>query len=112
MTIEEILESICNLRVKYDLSLLYLDYTDVTLLCRLGFSYDIFIQIYANIRKDKVNLALIVEGCRIYGVDREGGYTHEHPIENPNLHVLKESEPSIEDFIIKSIGILDNLGLL
>ena len=55
---------------------------------------------------------MIVEGCRIYGVDREGGYTHEHPIENPNLHVLKESEPSIEDFIIKSIGILDNLGLL
>ncbi len=112
MTIDEILKNIYSLKVKYDLNLLFLDYTDITLLCRLGFSYDIFIQIYVNIRKNKVNLALVVKDNRIYGIDREGGFMHEHPIESPELHIPHESEVSIEDFIIKSIDILENLGLL
>jgi hypothetical protein len=40
--------------------ILYLDYSDITLISRVGFSPDIFIQIYANIKKEKTNMALIV----------------------------------------------------
>lgn len=57
-------------------------------------------------------MALVVKDNRIYGIDREGGFMHEHPIESPELHIPHESEVSIEDFIIKSIDILENLGLL
>ena len=112
MTIQEILQTIHNLKVKYNLDLLFLDFTDVTVLCRLGLSCDIFIQVYTNVKKDKTNLALVVKGYRIYGIDKERECIHEHPITNPESHNPKETELSIEDFILKSIDILNSFGFL
>jgi len=89
-----------------------LDCTDVTLICRMGYTSDVFIQVYLNCIKQKLNLALIVGQTRIYGVDKEGGIYHKHPVENPELHIPLKEEISLEEFILKNMEILRNLGLL
>ena len=62
-------------------------------------------------KKQKINLALIVSGGRIYGIDKEGGSYHKHPFENPELHI--ETKPSeIEEFVIQSIEYLKILKLI
>jgi len=45
----------------------------------LVFSREVFVQIYANETKEKLNIALVVAGERVYGIDKEGGFYHEHP---------------------------------
>lgn len=87
MKVEDFLLEIFSVKKKYELTLLYFDYTDNTLICRLGLDSEIFIQIYVNVRKEKLNLALIIKDFRIYGVDKEGGFYHEHPVKNPTLHL-------------------------
>ena len=68
-----ILEDITN---RYGLKIISLDFTEITLISRIGFSLEMFIQIYANTTKDKVNLALIIGDDRIYGIDKECGVYH------------------------------------
>lgn len=60
MAIEELIQIFEDIAGRYGLKILYLDYSDITLISRVGFSPDIFIQIYANIKKEKTNMALIV----------------------------------------------------
>ena len=109
--ISEIIKSIQDITERYGLKILYLDFTDVTLISRIGFSYKIFMQIYVNVKKEKLNMALIVAGERIYRMDKEGGFYHEHPFENPSLHI--SSKPlDIEDFVIQSIEILKMMNLI
>jgi len=55
---------------------------------------EIFIQVYRNSRKDKLNLALILGESRIYGFDSEGGVLHLHPIEAPETHVTTGKRPT------------------
>ena len=107
-TIVHTLEDVAN---RYGLKILSLDFTDITLISRIGFSFEIFIQIYANVRKDKVNMALIIADERIYGIDKEGGIYHEHPFENPSLHIPTELI-EIEDFIMRSLEFLKRLKLI
>ena len=102
------LEDIAN---RYGLRILSLDFTEITLISRIGFSLEIFIQIYVNVRKDKVNMALVVADERIFGIDKEGGIYHEHPFENPSLHIPAE-QIEIEDFIVKSLEILKCMKLV
>ncbi len=63
--IEEVIQAIKDVTGRYGLKLLYLDHTDITLISRIGFSNDIFIQIYANETKEKLNMALVVAGERM-----------------------------------------------
>lgn len=112
MSIEDFLQEINKVSSKYGLDILSLDYTDVTVLCRVGFSFDVFIQVYLNSTKEKLNLALIIGKNRIYGVDKEGGIYHKHPVENSQLHLSLEKEVSLEEFIIESMNILIKLGIL
>ena len=107
-TIVHTLEDVAN---RYGLKILSLDFTDITLISRIGFSFEIFIQIYANVRKDKVNMALIIADEMIYGIDKEGGIYHEHPFENPSLHIPTELI-EIEDFIMRSLEFLKRLKLI
>ena len=108
--VEKVAHAIKDITDRYGLKLLELDHTDITLISRIGFSNDIFIQIYANETKEKLNMALVVAGERMYGVDKEGGFYHEHPFENPLLHV--EAEPiNIENFVIESLEILKKIKL-
>ena len=108
--IEDLIQTIKDVSERYGLKLLYIDFTDITLISRIGFSLEIFIQIYANSKKDKLNMSLIVTDERMYGIDKEGGFYHEHPFENPLLYIDAESM-DIEDFVIKSLGILKKLNL-
>ena len=108
--IEDLIQTINDVSERYGLKLLYIDFTDITLISRIGFSLEIFIQIYANSKKDKLNMSLIVTDERMYGIDKEGGFYHEHPFENPLLHIDAKSM-DIEDFVIKSLGILKKLNL-
>jgi hypothetical protein len=108
--IEDLIQTINDVSERYGLKLLYLDFTDITLISRIGFSLEIFIQIYANSKKDKLNMSLIVTDERMYGIDKEGGFYHEHPFENPLLHIDAKSM-DIEDFVIKSLEILKKLNL-
>ncbi len=108
--IEDLIQTINDVSERYGLKLLYIDFTDITLISRIGFSFEIFIQIYANSKKDKLNMSLIVTDERMYGIDKEGGFYHEHPFENPLLHIDAKSM-DIEDFVIKSLKILKKLNL-
>jgi hypothetical protein len=85
--IEDLIQTINDVSERYGLKLLYIDFTDITLISRIGFSLEIFIQIYANSKKDKLNMSLIVTDERMYGIDKEGGFYHEHPFENPLLQI-------------------------
>jgi hypothetical protein len=111
MAIEELIQILEDIAGRYGLKILYLDYSDITLISRVGFSPDIFIQIYANIKKEKTNMALIVGGQRVYGIDKEGGFYHEHPLEKPSLHIETE-QIGIEDFVIKSLDLLKKIHLI
>ena len=108
--IEDLIQTINDVSERYGLKLLYIDFTDITLISRIGFPLEIFIQIYANSKKDKLNMSLIVTDERIYGIDIEGGFYLEHAFENPLLHIDAKSM-DIEDFVIKSLGILKKLNL-
>ncbi|MGB9711229.1 MAG: hypothetical protein ACPLZA_07045 [Thermodesulfovibrio sp.] len=71
-----------HLALKYKLKILYFDFS---LIARIGLSSEVFIQIYINTRKEKINLALVVFDDRVYGIDKD--FYHEHPFKNPKLHI-------------------------
>ena len=63
-----------------------LDRTDNALRLRLIIDETMFIQVYANSKKSKLNFALISSGQRFFGRDSEGGTWHMHPFESPESH--------------------------
>ncbi len=63
-----------NLAEKYNLKIFHLDFSDFTLIAKIGFALEVFIQIYINTLKQKINLALVISDNRIYGIDKEGGF--------------------------------------
>lgn len=63
-----------NLAEKYNLKIFHLDFSDFTLIAKIGFSLEVFIQIYINTLKQKINLALVISDNRIYGIDKGGGF--------------------------------------
>jgi hypothetical protein len=66
-----------------------LDRTDSALRLRLIVDETMFIQVYANLKKRKLNFALVSLGQRIFGRDCEGGTWHKHPFESPESHDLE-----------------------
>lgn len=56
-------------------------------------------------------MALVVADERVYGIAKEGGFYHEHPFENPLLHV-ETKQIEIESFVIESLEMLKKLNLL
>ncbi|MBI5665731.1 MAG: hypothetical protein HZC49_11710 [Nitrospirae bacterium] len=111
MKIKNFIQSIQDASNKYGLKILLLDFTDITVFSRIGFSHEVFIQIYINAKKQKTNLALIVAGDRVYGIDNEGGGYHEHPFAKPELHIDTE-QIDVDDFIVKSLEYLKTMNLL
>jgi hypothetical protein len=88
-----------------------LDRTDNALRLRLIIDETLFIQVYANSKKNKYNFALISLGQRILGRDSEGGSWHKHPFESPESHqvegdagrpvTLTEFIMEVEDLLLK-----------
>ena len=88
-----------------------LDRTDNALMLRLIIDETMFIQVYANSKKRKLNFALISSGQRIFGRDSEGGKWHTHPFESPESHkfegdtgktvTLTEFVMEVEDLLLE-----------
>ena len=72
----------------------------------------VYIEVYGNSRKQKLNLALIIGKARIFGVDSEGGFYHEHPPEDPESHNLIDKTLDLENFIIRAIEQLKSKNIL
>ena len=107
-----LIHEIENIAKQYGLKISSLDATDVTLMVRMEIMPSMFIQVYRNLKKNKLNMALILGNNRIYGADSEGGITHEHPVEHPESHILTEKEPELEEFIIKCLRFLQDRDIL
>jgi hypothetical protein len=60
---------------------------------------ELFIQIYGNTKKDKLNLALVFKRKRLYGYDSEGGTYHCHPFDDPDKHIFVDNRKSIREFL-------------
>ena len=108
----DFVQTIDHIVDKYGLKLSALDATDVTVMARIEILPSIFIQVYRNIKKNKMNLALILGNNRIYGIDREGDLLHEHPIKNPLDHQPVEEQPDIEGFLVTCLELLNKWELL
>jgi len=88
-----------------------LDRTDNALRLRLVIDETMFIQVYANSKKVKLNFALISLGQRIFGRDSEGGAWHKHPFASPESHefegdagnpvTLTEFVMEVEELLLK-----------
>ena len=83
--VQVIIESYAFIRGMTDL-----DRTDNALRFRLSIDQTMFIQVYANSKKTKVNFALLSLGQRIYGRDSESGAWHRHPFEAPESHLIED----------------------
>lgn len=53
---------------------------------RLHLTEGCFVQIYANVEKQLLSYALVLERTRIYGRDSEGGHWHRHPFGAAETH--------------------------
>jgi len=68
-----------------------LEQTDDALRTRLGIRAGLFVQVFFSETTGRFSLALIQEGQRLYGWDREHGQWHCHPYQAPSRH-----EPMLE----------------
>jgi len=103
---QTIAESYAFIRTMADL-----DRTDNALRLRLIIDETMFIQVYANSKKRKLNFALVSLGQRIFGKDSEGGTWHKHPFEAPERHefvgdagkpvTLTEFVMEVEELLLK-----------
>lgn len=89
-----------------------LDRTDATLTAQIYIARDLYVHLYANAEKNKMNLALVHHDQRIYGEDAEGEVRHIHPFEAPDRHQLSSDRPSLEAFLAKVQQYLEEQGLL
>ena len=66
----DILHLLIKTAERYGLRLLYIDATEITLMARMEILPAVYIQIYRNIKKDKLNMALIIGNDRSKGRGR------------------------------------------
>lgn len=108
----DLIHDIFNIADRYGLRILNIDTTDVTLMARIEIAPTTHMQIYRNLKKDKLNMALILGNDRVYGVDGEGGLYHEHPAEDPTFHVPMKERLEIVEFVVRCLNILMDRRLL
>ena len=101
-----------NVAEQYGLQITSLDATEVTLMVRMEVMPSIFIQVYRNLEKNKLNMALVLGNNRVYGADNEGGIPHEHPIEHPEFHIQTNKDPELEEFVLNCLQYLQERGII
>src|SRR4030067_540368 len=79
---------------------------------RLIIDNEVFIKIYGNTEKDKLNLTLVFRRKRIYGCDSESGKNHCHPFDDPDRHIFIKGRKSIQEFVQESMKFLEETCLL
>ena len=62
------------------------DHTDLSLSLRLHIRLGLFIQIFFGQRTESLFFALVEDGERVFGMDREHGQWHLHPFGNAADH--------------------------
>jgi len=110
--IRKTLSEINRLCRNFNIKIFLCDVTNTTAIIRFGVEIDIFIQVYVNEQKEKLDLALVVKGERLYGFDAEGGIYHEHPYENPETHLERHKIKDLEEFVLESLKILKEKRIL
>ncbi len=112
MEIDSVLKEATEVAEKYNLELVEIDRTDNIISLKLLIDNELFIQIYGNAKKDKLNLALVFKKRRLYGYDSEGGKYHYHSLDNPDGHIFVDKRKSIHDFVQESMRFLEEKELL
>jgi hypothetical protein len=110
--ISDIVKDANEVADKYNLKLIEIDKTDNIISLKLLIDNELFIQIYGNAEKNKLNLAVVLNKRRLCGYDSEGGKYHCHPFDNPDGHVFIEERKSIQDFVQESMRFLEENNLL
>jgi len=88
------------------------DVTESTVKIKIYVQKDLYVQLYSNLSKVKLNLTLIHGNKRIYGEDSEGGIRHIHPFENPDEHTVTEGVAAIVPFLAQVQLYLERKGLI
>ena len=97
---------------KFNLKIFLCDITNATAIIKFGLEMDVFIQVYLNEQKEKLNLALVMKGERLYGFDAEGEIYHEHPHKNPETHIERYKIKDLEEFVFESLEVLQERRIL
>ena len=112
MNISAIVSEGQSVASEFGLRLRIVDMTDNTVDLRLYIDVELFVQVYANQLKDKLNLNLIFKDRRLCGHDSEGGRTHIHPIDEPESHIFTDEKVDIKDFTVKTLKLLNEREIL
>jgi hypothetical protein len=107
LNIDSIISEAQSVASEFGLRLRIIDITDNIVDLRLYIDVELFIQVYANQLKDKLNLNLIFKNRRLCGYDSEGGRTHIHPIDEPESHSFTYKKVSIKGFTVKALELLE-----
>lgn len=112
MEIDRVIREADDVAGIYSLELIEIDRTDNIVNLKLLIDNELFIQIYGNAEKNKLNLALVLKKKRLYGYDSEGGKSHCHPFDNPDGHIFVGKKKSIHEFVRESMRYLEEKEIL
>ncbi len=112
MKISTIITDLNDVAEKHNLKLVEKDRTDNIISLKLVIDNELFIQVYGNTQKEKLNLSLVFKNRRLYGYDSEGGKYHCHPIDAPDEHIFIDEKKSIQDFVRESMEFLEEKEIL
>jgi len=91
------------------------DRTNSTITLHLEIGDTLFVQVFFSQRSQRLNLALVGSGGRLYGRDREHGVWHEHPFHDPDRHEptpLGMSSDPVAQFLSEVEEVLVANGLI
>jgi hypothetical protein len=110
--IDAVLEEADRIAKEHNLKFIEVDRTDYIVSLKLLIDNELFIQVYCNAMKDKLNITLVFKKKRLYGYDSEGGRYHCHPFDSPDEHIFIDEKKSLRDFVRDSMKFLEQEGLL
>jgi hypothetical protein len=96
----------------FNLRLRIIDRTENTLTLMIEIDVDLAVHIYVNTKKTKLNMALVWQRRRIFGIDREGAVLHIHPFEDPDSHQATDQQFEINEFLSLSMQHLEQAQIL
>lgn len=92
-----------------------MDKTDYAIKMRLHIIADCFVRVYANVQKQLLSYALVLNRTRIYGRNCEGGQWHRHPPGAPEVHDFSpegSQSVSLSQFLSEAQQVLQDEGIL
>ena len=112
MIINRIIQEAKEAADAYNLRFVEIDRTDSIISLKLIIDNDLFIQVYGNAEKEKLNLTLVFKKKRLYGFDSGGDKYHFHPFDNPYAHIFTDKKKSIREFVQESMKFLEEKDIL